>query len=215
MDERSVSRLSANNIIIFIIFIIITIITIGISWFFYYQSDINIRRINKEICDVTGNKRFYNAFETRKTRCPVTYEEKLDFDYSLVEDKNLLGYIKVITRTWIDGEAFAIALEKKFMKEDQGLYQIEFVNSETDTKEFAYIHHHHKGTDYHISVFSGIFRRLSDSADCEPTNDVITWNDNTLERARLYIFYRELNARKMLETALGSTCPALKYRPDL
>ena len=180
-----------------------------------YCNEYEITKIGTEICDVTINERHYGIFKSVKPECPITYVEKIDFDHSIVGDKDLLKYLKSITSTYLHDRVDVVKLKAAFTKEHEGLYTVKILKSEGIILDFFYIHYIHKSTDYYVSVFSGIFQRLENSIHCKPTDDLVTWNDNTLERARLYFFYKALNSKKMIETALGSTCPALKYRPDL
>jgi hypothetical protein len=66
-----------------------------------------------------------------------------------------------------------------------------------------------------MKIFSGKFRRLEDSPNSGPTDDPIRWDADTLEGARLYLLYRELQSRAIIKNTLGATCPALKDRSDL
>jgi hypothetical protein len=206
-------------------------------------SEIDITNIGTNICDVEKNKRSYDTFKTGRPECLSTYEEKLDFYHATVKHKNIFAYLQTITSSWIDGQAYAAALKENFLRNDKGLYKVDSFNIKTNMAEFTYLHYIRGQTgylcqytdyfcqktgylcfirdyfcqniEYHIRIFSGKFQRGQDSPNCGPTDDPIRRDDNTLERARLYLLYRELQSKSMIENTLDATCPALKDRSDL
>ena len=167
-----------------------------------------------------SNHKHWMTFQKVKEECPVSFVEKfrttslsIDNDQSSVAE--LFGYfLKLYPSLKEELNQAELLMQAGIVKRTADFLEIKFVNKTGIHLDFIFIYWETSSDKKEIFIkqFNGELNREENSPDCHPTDDVETWNDETIHGARNYYIVKELEHIRYMKPIME--CAARNYILD-
>lgn len=183
---------------------------LSIIWLSWTVSLVLAQQCNKElgqsklgelVVRKETNRKHWMTFQKVKEECPVSFVEKFrTTSMSINNDKSSVaklfdGYFLELYPTLKEEIAEAkLLMQQGIVNKAADFLEIKFVKKTGIYLDFIFIYWETSSDrkEIFIKQFNGQLNRKENSPDCHPTDDVGTWNDETIYGARNYYIVKEL-----------------------